>query len=380
MTRANTIADVFWQAAEAPSDDRTAHDVVLHALLALRAFDAGDVRSPKDGNPLRLMGLVAEMGLEEDLVYASPELVRGETFDVRALVFTLGVLIFERLTDRHPFGSSDNPTRLARLRRGEMGSGVNYLPSVPKDLRAILMRAMGPFPEERYGTLAELRSELAEFVGRDDLAVGHDSEQDAKPRSSRHAPTGDQTLPVIPAREKRPGSGQVARLGEHKPPAPETPPEPAPDDSRVAGAAPAHESRSRRPDPPPRPPAPTPAELADVLEPEPEPPDLSPLPPAGGSRATTPAHAAAPAAAARPKMAPLLYALVGAAVASALFLLAGRGSKRQANEGSARGTTEAQPVKGAMKSPHAAAASRAKGTAGETPDTKSPVKILPPPA
>jgi hypothetical protein len=159
------IAGIFWSASPPESEDRTPQVVVRHALSSINAFEAGSVNSRKTGKPLSLMQLVADMGIEENLIYASPELARGEPFDERSLVFTLGVLIFERLTDRHPFGTPDNPERVARIRRYEMGSGVNFFPSVPKELRSILMRAMGPFPEERYHDLLGLKHDLARFGG-----------------------------------------------------------------------------------------------------------------------------------------------------------------------------------------------------------------------
>jgi hypothetical protein len=86
--------------------------------------------------------------------------------DERSLVFSVGVLLFEKLTGRHPFGADGNPQRLARMQRGEMASGVNYFPLVPADLRVVLLKAMGPFPEERWNSLGELRGQLEVFIGR----------------------------------------------------------------------------------------------------------------------------------------------------------------------------------------------------------------------
>jgi hypothetical protein len=68
------------------------------------------------------------------------------------------------MTGRHPFGEKGNPDRLARIRRGEMASGVNYFPIVPPGLRTVLVKAMGPFPEERWSSLLELRAQLERFV------------------------------------------------------------------------------------------------------------------------------------------------------------------------------------------------------------------------
>jgi len=167
----SNITQIFWSAAQPESAEHSPRDVARHALRCLEAFDAGIVVSPRTGKPTKLMELLATMGMEEDLVYASPELARGESFDERSLVFTLGVLIFERLTGRHPFGTSDAGAKVARIRRGEMGSGVNYFPRVPADLRGILMRAMGPFPEERFHSLEEMKQALRRFGGVAGLAA-----------------------------------------------------------------------------------------------------------------------------------------------------------------------------------------------------------------
>jgi hypothetical protein len=41
---------------------------------------------------------------------------------------------------------------------------VQYFPQVPGKLREVLMKAMGPFPEERWGSLRELRLALERFA------------------------------------------------------------------------------------------------------------------------------------------------------------------------------------------------------------------------
>ena len=104
-----------------------------------------------------------------DLSYASPEQARGESLDERSLVFSVGVLLFEELTGRHPFGAMASGRRFARIQKCELGSGVQFFPQVPSQLRNVLMKAMGPFPEERYRSLKELRDHLERFVdGRGD--------------------------------------------------------------------------------------------------------------------------------------------------------------------------------------------------------------------
>ncbi|MGZ3405942.1 MAG: hypothetical protein ACXVAN_05820, partial [Polyangia bacterium] len=63
--------------------------------------------------------------------------------------------------------------RFARIQKCELGSGVQFFPQVPGQLRNVLMKAMGPFPEERYRSLKEMREHLERFVeGRPDETPG----------------------------------------------------------------------------------------------------------------------------------------------------------------------------------------------------------------
>ncbi|HEU5056970.1 MAG TPA: hypothetical protein VFU21_10620, partial [Kofleriaceae bacterium] len=162
-----TLAERFWSLARAAERDDDSNEpvaVVEHALRVLDELDAGKVGDSLTARTLNFLALLRQYEVKGDLLYASPEQARGEQMDERALVFSVGVLIFEKLTGRHPFGEVGNPERLARIRRGEMASGVNYFPIVPPGLRTVLVKAMGPFPEERWSSLLELRAQLERFV------------------------------------------------------------------------------------------------------------------------------------------------------------------------------------------------------------------------
>jgi serine/threonine protein kinase len=151
-----SLADRFWshsrtsaESEDQPEPGRSAA-VVRNFLTALEFLD-GPV----------LLAMLRKAEVEGDQSYASPEQLRGETLDAKSVIFSLGVVLFERLTGRHPFGAENNrPRRLDRIRRGELGSGVNSFPTIPAGLRSILVRAMSPFAEERFADLRELRIAL----------------------------------------------------------------------------------------------------------------------------------------------------------------------------------------------------------------------------
>lgn len=170
-----SLAERFWSIARSSGpagDDTTNPDpraIVRHVLRILDALSAGEVGDGVSQSTISFLALLRQQEAAGDLSYASPEQARGEALDERSLVFSVGVLMFEELTGRHPFGAVDSPRRFARIQKCELGSGVQYFPQVPGQLRTVLMRAMGPFPEERYRSLRELRAHLDRFVeGRPD--------------------------------------------------------------------------------------------------------------------------------------------------------------------------------------------------------------------
>jgi hypothetical protein len=219
-----TLAERFWSVARVMEREATglAGDhpdpvvVVRHVLKVLDAFDHGDVGDGVTKNTLSFLAMLRQYELRGDLAYASPEQARGEQVDERSLVFSVGVLLFEKLTGRHPFGDPTNPRRVARIQKGEMGSGVNFFPHVPTTLRSTLMRAMGPFPEERWESLAALRAELELFLAEETtppsrpvtiLPRGQTPPQLAAPPAA----------PEPPARQARGTVPPVASLAPAKP-------------------------------------------------------------------------------------------------------------------------------------------------------------------
>jgi hypothetical protein len=170
LKRPGTLAERFWSIARSvgPAGDdaesREPKAVVRHVLRILDALSSGQVGDGLSQSTVSFLQLLRLQEAQGDMSYASPEQARGEVLDERSLVFSVGVLIFEELTGRHPFGAVPSPRRFARIQKCEMGSGVQYFPQVPEQLRNMLMKAMGPFPEGRFASLKELRQALERFA------------------------------------------------------------------------------------------------------------------------------------------------------------------------------------------------------------------------
>ena len=96
--------------------------------------------------------------------YMSPEQARGEPADQRSDIYALGATLWHALTRRHPTWDAD-PARFWEKKRAGV---IDPLPAdasarVPRQLLAILQRALVAAPEGRYATVADLAADLERF-------------------------------------------------------------------------------------------------------------------------------------------------------------------------------------------------------------------------
>ncbi len=111
--------------------------------------------------------------------YMAPEQVRREAVDRRADVFSLGVVLYELLTDTKPFrGESLAQIRDAVLEHDPvLASKVD--PAVPKPLALIAQRAMAKDPEQRFRSARSFARELRQWI--DDNPATPEGERAAPP-------------------------------------------------------------------------------------------------------------------------------------------------------------------------------------------------------
>ena len=93
--------------------------------------------------------------------YMSPEQVGGsDSVDGRADVFSTGVMLYELLTGHKPF-EADAPTAvILKILRDDPTPIEKWMPGLPPQLVAAVMKALAKRPEDRWNTAAALGSEL----------------------------------------------------------------------------------------------------------------------------------------------------------------------------------------------------------------------------
>ncbi len=161
--------------------------------------------------------------------YISPEQARGNATDVRADIYSVGVMMYEMLSGHLPF-ESDSPVSVAIKQISEEARPLRELnPAVPEALAAITARAMAKEPRERYPSAREMMADLEEFK-RNPNGVRpayraqpvQESPQDEEPTrfiEKVETDTGRKTAsgkPGVRPSAKR-GTGAAARSASRKP-------------------------------------------------------------------------------------------------------------------------------------------------------------------
>jgi serine/threonine protein kinase len=88
--------------------------------------------------------------------YMAPEQLLGKPTSPRTDQFAFGVLLYEMLTGRHPFGSGALPTTIAKVLSGEL----EPIPGIDDNVWSVIHKATQKQPESRFASMSELLTAL----------------------------------------------------------------------------------------------------------------------------------------------------------------------------------------------------------------------------
>jgi serine/threonine-protein kinase len=95
----------------------------------------------------------------------SPEQCQSDNLDPRADIYSIGVIIFEMITGKLPY-TGDSPLAIALKHVSEpVPSPRKYMPDLPEEVEAVILKAMSKKRQERQQSALELGEELAAAVG-----------------------------------------------------------------------------------------------------------------------------------------------------------------------------------------------------------------------
>ena len=139
-----------------------------------RVLDFGLAKFSGDDRPLDLTMTGEFLGT---LAYASPEqLTAGQTIDIRTDVYSLGVILYEMLTDRSPFsfdGSLSDAIRSIAELKPVNPSDLNK--AIDHDVATIVLKALAKDPDRRYQNVEQLDRDVELYLGQRPIEARRDS-------------------------------------------------------------------------------------------------------------------------------------------------------------------------------------------------------------
>jgi serine/threonine-protein kinase len=135
-------------------------NIVVTYAGSVKLIDFGVAKLTTDGNSQ----LTRAGQLKGKCAYMSPEQILCEPLDQRTDLFSIGVVLWEMLTQRRLFARESDVATLKAVCESDATAPSAVVPSLPPRLDEICLRALARDRETRFQTADEMRSALEELI------------------------------------------------------------------------------------------------------------------------------------------------------------------------------------------------------------------------
>lgn len=107
--------------------------------------------------------------------YIAPEVSQGKPPTFQSDIYAMGITFFELITGKVPFDGEDlNPINIALMHiQKRFPSPRSFLPTVPKAIEAVILKATRKNPMDRYRSVAEFQKAIKYLIDNPRLTKPH---------------------------------------------------------------------------------------------------------------------------------------------------------------------------------------------------------------
>ncbi|WP_048440875.1 serine/threonine-protein kinase [Caenimonas sp. SL110] len=127
----------------------------------VKLTDFGVARIQDSGEATRTQG-----SMVGTLKYMSPEQVQGQKIDARADLFSVGVVLYQLLTDKRPFDGDNDFSIIHQIIGHTPAAPSSFNARLPPAIDAVVARALAKNRDERFATARDFASALQSAIRR----------------------------------------------------------------------------------------------------------------------------------------------------------------------------------------------------------------------
>ncbi|WP_298926738.1 serine/threonine-protein kinase [uncultured Ramlibacter sp.] len=157
----------------------------------VKLTDFGVARIQDSGEATRTQG-----SMVGTLKYMSPEQVQGQKIDSRADLFSVGVVLYQLLTDKRPFDGDNDFSIIHQIIGHTPPSPTSFNGRLPAAIDAVVARALAKDRDQRFATARDFATALQSAIRRaEDATIVPPADPQRKPDAGASGTRGGQSIP-----------------------------------------------------------------------------------------------------------------------------------------------------------------------------------------